>query len=177
MTVGTFNTKGYFMKFKAIISGVGLVAVLTLFQNCGAVRFSPNGIGSSNSKLTAVSTPVDPTMTDGGTSSGGTGGSSDDGSSVSEDEADHGERCKDDDEVVCVLDGPGNSLKLGIIDDSLDGSNNSIANAACISKSACLNKVSSKFKVKGIFPGSHGVCEHNPNIAHLTDEEVSDLLK
>lgn len=151
------------MKLKAIMTVLGAFTLVTLFQNCGAVQFSPKSADSSVSKLTAVDVTGDQLI--------------DEGRVPQAEPVEGVDSVNAQDEVVCVLDGPGNSIKLGIIDNALDGSNHAISSAVCISRSACLTKVSAKFTVKGIFPGSKGVCGHNPNLTHLSDAQLALLLK
>lgn len=75
--------------------------------------------------------------------------------------------------VACILDGPGKSLKLGMISENLDGVT-SVAQSVCISRKACLDLVPAVFKVKGV--ETRGYCDHNPNVLRLTDSEVKTLL-
>jgi hypothetical protein len=194
------------MNTRLIVTTIGIAAVLTLFQNCGAVKFTPTSADGSNSKLTAVDTSDDDLISDGGlagdegssntgsdtgSNSGSTAGN-DNGSSAGSNNGSNGDIVNprlpeeeggveggsaDADLVVCILRGnndKGNDYKLGLIDNVLSDENHSTARAICISQSACLTKVTAKFDVKGIFPGSKGVCKHLP---HVSDAALDELLK
>lgn len=75
--------------------------------------------------------------------------------------------------VACILDGPGKSLKLGIVSQSLDGVN-AAASVVCVTEKACLGPVAEVFKVKGAY--ERGYCEHHQNARRLSDDEVKSLL-
>lgn len=76
--------------------------------------------------------------------------------------------------VACILIDHGKSLKLGLIQDKLDGVN-SVAQSVCISRSACLIDVNKVFPVEGAY--DRGYCAHNPNVVRLTDAELAALLQ
>lgn len=74
--------------------------------------------------------------------------------------------------VICLVNDPNSSEKF-----NADGMGEpSINGALCMSENACLNIVSQKFTVTGIFPGSDGVCGNNPNVVRVTDAQVQTLI-
>lgn len=75
--------------------------------------------------------------------------------------------------VACILDGPGKSIKLGIMSNKLNGVN-SVAKSVCVTENACLNLVPTAFKVKGV--EDRGYCKNNPNVVRLSDAEIKGLL-
>lgn len=82
---------------------------------------------------------------------------------------------------VCILEGPGKSVKLGMSTEGVLRGQNKIPQVLCMSKNACLNIASQAFGVKG--PYFRGYCklpQHNPHVTHITDAElqtkVDDLL-
>ncbi|MGE3760011.1 MAG: hypothetical protein AB7H97_19745 [Pseudobdellovibrionaceae bacterium] len=147
----------------SIIMGLGLMIVS--FQNCSKTSFST--VEGAQAKASEVLVPMDT-----------------DPDSVDQNDPkkeDHGKQCdrdKDIDKengefVACILDGPGKSIKLGIMSDKLDGVN-SVAESVCVTENACLNLVSASFKVKGV--EDRGYCKHNHNVRRLSDAEVKTLL-
>jgi len=79
--------------------------------------------------------------------------------------------------VGCILlEGHGQSLKLGLLTSKLNGVD-SRAESVCIPADVCLNQVAAAFKVPTeVAPGSQGFCNGNPNIVHLTAAQVQNLL-
>lgn len=75
--------------------------------------------------------------------------------------------------LACILNGPGKSLKLGMVESSLDGVN-AVARAVCVSEQACLGPIAEVFPVKGAY--KRGYCNHNRNVQRLTDAQVDALL-
>lgn len=74
---------------------------------------------------------------------------------------------------VCILAGPGKSVKLGIESGKLQGQN-AIPNVLCMSANACLNIASKLFDVKG--PEFRGYCKSpggNPHVQHITDADLA----
>jgi len=79
----------------------------------------------------------------------------------------------DSDYVACILDGPGDSVKLGLVSTKLDGVN-AVAQSVCVTRAECLGDIAKTFHVKAA--EDRGYCGNNPNVALLTDAEVKTLL-
>lgn len=156
----------------SIIVGMGLMIVS--FQNCSKTSFGTNdGALSKSSTLAPVDDTSDP---DAGIDS--TPPVDNENVDNENEEAEH--QCSHEytkhnsgEFVACILDGPGKSMKLGLISEKLDGVN-SVAQSVCVTRKACLDLVPAVFKVKGI--ETRGYCNHNPNVLRLTDTEVKTLL-
>ncbi len=74
---------------------------------------------------------------------------------------------------VCILEGPGKSVKLGMSTAGVPGGQNPIPQVLCMSKNACLNIASQVFGVKG--PEFRGYCKlphGNPHVTHITDAQL-----
>jgi len=78
-----------------------------------------------------------------------------------------------DDVGVCILEGNGKSLKLGLAGSHLAGVK-AMASAVCVSQKACLELVPQKFNVQASY--DRGACGGNPNVVILTDAQVQALL-
>lgn len=75
---------------------------------------------------------------------------------------------------VCILDGPGQSVKVGYQEEHLVGQVSTPHNV-CMSKHACLNILSAAFSVQG--PAYRGFCkERSPQIMVLSDQQIADLV-
>jgi len=85
-------------------------------------------------------------------------------------------QCEEDapsDLVACILNGPGKSVKLGLVSGALAGVNG-VSSSVCISKSECLGDVAKSFGVTGAYV--RGYCGNNPNVQSLSDAQVKTLL-
>lgn len=74
-------------------------------------------------------------------------------------------------DYVCILEGPGKSVKLGI-DSRLQGQN-PVPGVLCMSANACLKIASQAFGVKG--PEFRGYCKlphGNPHVSHITGADL-----
>ncbi|MGE0529652.1 MAG: hypothetical protein AB7G93_08460 [Bdellovibrionales bacterium] len=74
---------------------------------------------------------------------------------------------------VCILEGPGNSIRLGLVSEGLSGKHGT-PSVLCMSKSACLEIASQAFPVKSA-KVSNGYCKDeggNPHVIHITDAEL-----
>ncbi len=74
---------------------------------------------------------------------------------------------------VCILAGPGKSVKLGQSAAAVPGGQNPIPGVLCMSAKACLEIASQAFDVKG--PEFRGYCKlphGNPHVTHVTDAEL-----
>jgi hypothetical protein len=180
----------------SIIVGMGLMIVS--FQNCSKASFGPSeGTFSKSSSDVLVPLADDNSFTDpdiGGSNQLGDNSnqynennqSNEPNQQVGQDEnsnqetADNEHQCSREytrnnsgEFVACILDGPGKSIKLGIMSEKLDGVN-SVAESVCVTRQACLDLVPTMFKVKGV--ETRGYCDHNPNVRRLSDAEVKTLL-
>lgn len=94
----------------------------------------------------------------------------DDGKEYGEEEA------EDDDGqlYVCILEGAGKSIKLGMADGAVAGQNQ-IPNVLCMSKKACLEIAGAKFEVLGAY--KRGYCKDpkgNPHVMNISDKDLKD---
>lgn len=74
---------------------------------------------------------------------------------------------------VCILQGPGKSVKLGQNPDAVPGGQHKIPGVLCMSARACLEIASQAFEVKG--PEFRGYCKTphgNPHVFHVTDAQL-----
>ena len=79
-----------------------------------------------------------------------------------------------DHSYVCILQGPGKSVKVGIVSDLLGGGSSAAA-SVCMSKRACLELMSQKFPVKAA--EKRGYCPaKNPNAVNMSDAEIKAKL-
>lgn len=78
---------------------------------------------------------------------------------------------------VCILEGPGKSMKLGLIDNELRAKR-ATPSSVCMTKHACLNLVSQRFGVKSA--KKVGFCKGNgapkAHTIRLSDDEILELL-
>jgi hypothetical protein len=79
--------------------------------------------------------------------------------------------------VGCILlEGHGQSLKVGLLTQNLEGVESRV-DSVCMPASSCLGEVANAFKVPTeVAPGSQGFCHGNPNVQHLTAAQVHSLL-
>ncbi|MBK7890757.1 MAG: hypothetical protein IPJ84_07895 [Bdellovibrionales bacterium] len=94
---------------------------------------------------------------------------------VEHDEDEHEHEMEDaDHSYVCILQGPGKSVKVGIVSDLLGGGSSAAA-SVCMSKRACLELMSQKFAVKAA--EKRGYCPaKNPNAVNMSDAEIKAKL-
>ena len=143
------------------------------FQNCGEVSFVSDR-GTENQKgLGDDITPIDDEDDD-GIPDGEDDGEDDD----DDDDGDDGDDTADDDEgehkYICILDGPGKSVRLGFLNDQLSP-NGRTPQTICMSKSACEDLVSEKFDVKEA--ARRGFCpDKNPHVIPMSDAELEERL-
>ena len=172
-----------------------MAVTATLFQNCQKANLSGAGGGSAASaepsgQLTAVVSqdPEDAQGTinqtaDSGTSSSGvtTAGCDSPGKSgkcppgisgTPENPGTSSETPDDTGDDVCILDGPGKSVKLGMTEQGTPQGQNPVPDVLCMSANACLNIASKAFKVQG--PEFRGYCKANgnPHVTHITDAQL-----
>lgn len=84
----------------------------------------------------------------------------------------NGQPNKSDGYYVCILEGPGKSVKLGLSDTGLGGQN-PVPGVVCVSRKGCLEIAAQVFEVKG--PEFRGYCKEpggNPHVGRLTDAEL-----
>lgn len=134
-----------------------ILGSLVLFQNCQGAEHGSNAASSVDSK----------SMTLGASET-------DDSEDTTAEPAD--DREDEDGSYVCILDGPGKSVKLAVSDQSAQGQN-AVPGVVCMSAHACSDIVSQKMKVKG--PERRGYCKAggNPHVVHLSDDQITALLK
>jgi hypothetical protein len=71
---------------------------------------------------------------------------------------------------ICILAGPGKSVRLGISNDALQANGRTPA-TVCLSQHACLDIVSQAFDVKSV--EKRGYCPNkNPHVVPLTDAQI-----
>ncbi|MCB0392282.1 MAG: hypothetical protein KDD58_13400 [Bdellovibrionales bacterium] len=75
---------------------------------------------------------------------------------------------------ICILEGPGKSIRIGLINSTL-AENGQTPETICMSKTACEEIIDQKFVVKSA--ETRGFCKgKNPHVHHLTDEEIQTLV-
>lgn len=73
---------------------------------------------------------------------------------------------------VCILEGNGKSVKLGVREGQFVADNTSASIAACMSKNACETIVAAKTQVKAAYV--RGFCKsNNPHVTLMSDAEVA----
>jgi hypothetical protein len=171
------------MKMRLILLMIGVAVPLFAFQNCSKAKFSPSDASSGL---------VHKADADGDNHETLVPIAADDDEDVSDDRApcdkhpdknDRNEHAKSDDAdapdadgaelVACILDGPGKSVKLGLLAEDLGGVN-AVSQSVCVSRNDCLNEVSKRFKV--LEAASRGYCKNNPNVRRLSSDELKALL-
>jgi hypothetical protein len=83
---------------------------------------------------------------------------------------------EDSSQFVCILNGSGNSTRLGQTSGSLTADTSAV-NDVCMSEKACLEIVVKAFEVKGA--EMRGYCKSssgNPNVVRMSDKEVEDAI-
>jgi hypothetical protein len=151
---------------------VGLLIVMTGFQNCSKTEFSSGEASSVSEKGALVELTAEEEAA---------------GELDQLNQKEPKKSCRDRKQaqvqagfesqqglVACILNRSGKSLKLGYVESSLSGVT-SVAQSVCISPAACLNIVSQAFQVEGVY--DRGYCDHNPNVKRLTDAEVQSLVE
>jgi hypothetical protein len=129
------------------------------------------GSGTTSGGPSGGDSPGGGTVGSGTTSGGGPGGGpgSSGGSSCANDNV--SADCEE--YVACILDGPGKSVKLGMISSDLQGVH-AVAEAVCVTVHECVGPIAKYFHVQG--PYERGWCGHNPHVPELTDSQVDALL-
>lgn len=83
-------------------------------------------------------------------------------------------------EYICILQGPGDSTKLGLAQEAMQ-SQHRTPDLICMTQTACSDIVSKAFDVKGAKRAGFCKAHGNPHVIHLTEKEiqskVDDLLK
>lgn len=96
-------------------------------------------------------------------------------------EACHGEEEAGDDHAkasdqqnsVCILEGPGESIKLGLSEENLVQGVKAVSRVLCMSQKACLEIASTKFKVKEAEERAYCKESGNPNVVHIGDADLA----
>ena len=89
----------------------------------------------------------------------------------------HGGGHSSDSSYLCILEGPGKSVKLNYVTESGAYADESASHAACMSKHACLNIASQAFDVK--LAERRGFCKTaaaKSGRVHLTDKQVEEAV-
>jgi hypothetical protein len=145
------------MKRLLLTSLLGL-PVLFLFQNCQKATYSAADESSTPGYLTAVD------------------GDENSAAEEVEEETPPAPPASDaTGEYICILDGPGNSTKLGLAQEAM-ASQHKTPGLICMTQNACSNIVSKAFDVKGpkhaVFCKSHG----NPHVIRLGEDEIQQKV-
>lgn len=188
-----YNISGGKSMLKAALLIVSFLSVV-LFQNCGKVQFKQTGSASSFEKPTGEVVVQNPDKVNEVLDKAPAGDSASDvpsssNGSVVENETEvehtkHGSNgsCKKSvkldssgQDYVCVLDGSGKSVKLSYIENQLKGKVGT-ENDLCMSKSACVTLVASKFKVKEA--AFRGFCKNNSaHSIQMSDDQIKSLIE
>jgi len=163
---------------KKILAVLGLTLVMAAFQNCQPARISADESALSKTELTPVVSD-DPEDAEGEIAQpDDPADPNDPGTPVDVDTPDHpgngnGNGKKDASGLyVCILEGPGKSVKLGVTAAGVPQGQNPRPGVLCMSKNACLNIASQIFGVKG--PEFRGYCKLpiRPHVTHITDAQM-----
>ena len=77
-------------------------------------------------------------------------------------------------DFICVLSGPGKSVRLGVVDNEF-AEHGKTPGVVCMSEIACTEQIARVFEVKG--PHKRGFCPNkNPNVHTLSYEEIEALV-
>lgn len=147
---------------KKIVIPASLVVMIMMFQNCQKASFT-SATSSSRGKVLGQIGQLDDDDTSGSITQPGGGsniGPSDNSGPYN----------------VCILDGPGKSVKLGATEAGVPRGQNKVPGVVCMSPNACLNIVSKRFKVKG--PEFRGYCKvgGNPHVFHASDAQIKEKI-
>lgn len=153
---------------------ISLTMLMMAFQNCQPAKVSA-GSGETSEKLTPV-VANDPEDAEGSVVQNGESEAPVDIPPADTPPADDPNRPNnpnvdaDGDHFVCILEGPGKSIKLGQI--TTLGGQHKIPQVLCMTRVACLDIASQAFEVKG--PEFRGYCKPkgNPHVVHVTDAEL-----
>jgi hypothetical protein len=147
----------------------GLTAVLFMFQNCQQSSFS-SGSADQGHQSKTIGEFVAIESQDSEDSANG---------QISQPAAEEpGSAARDrGGYYVCILDGPGKSVKLGATEAGDPQGQNGIPGVICMTKNACLNIISDYFDVKG--PEFRGYCKGNgnPNVIYATDNQIKEKIE
>lgn len=168
------------ISIKALLPvAVGLLTIVA-FQNCGKVNFQPGDdmvitakSGTSDETAGLPDNPDDISQISGTSDDGNDGHTCDHHSSNNSNDSHSKNGIEssnvDGAEYVCILDGPGNSVRLGIVSEALQAVGHT-PTTLCMSQSACLQIANQKFVVKAAV--KRGYCNgHNPNVIQISDED------
>jgi hypothetical protein len=174
-------------QFKKVSVLFLLTGLVLSFQNCSGVEFSKASIGG-NSKLDggtgdSVLTPV-PENEDQNQDQDDDEYADDDKDYDYDDDKDDKDyddddkNCRDCEknrlQSICILEGPGRSVRLGLINDELAAVGQT-PRVVCTTERACSEIVSKKFDVKS--SERRGFCNgQNPHVVRLNENEISNLI-
>ncbi len=175
------------MRLKTILYVTGLSIVMVGFQNCAKTSFKDSG-GAGDGQVAKASSlvAVEDAEVDNEVEIDDSGMDAEPDVTVRDDDMgpkkDRSEDRSDvdaptdhaNDLVVCILEGPGKSIKLGLIEDDLSGVH-AVSKAICVSRQTCLVEVAKKFNVKSA--EKRGYCKRHADDRVLSDSEVQELLE
>ena len=160
------------MNKRLLLIIVTILGVGGIFQNCSKVGFSDSSgtltkvAGDSGTNAQGLPVVPDPENDGEGTDSDDVeapGGDED----VADDNSGAGN-------YICILGGPGNSVRVGYVSDGLV-EHGRTPQVVCMSRNACLNIISRSFSVKG--PERRGFCPNrNPHVIPMSDAQIEDSL-
>ena len=148
---------------KRIVLAAGLTVVFAFFQNCQQARYS--GVAdAASSKAGGEETVVTVETEDEVDETGETGGEERPGP------------LDESGSFVCILEGPGKSVKLALQENGNPGGQNKVPRVMCMSQLACLDIAAQKFDVKGAYFRGYCKSNGNPHVVHVTNAELQDKI-
>lgn len=166
-----------------ILVSISIVAIAVLFQNCSKVNFTDASAGvvsKLEDDFAAADLTSDVSISDDDAQSGSdsdSGSDSEEPSEVpSQADEDQDETSVEDGEglYICILEGPGKSVRLGYVDGVLT-ENGHTPDTVCMSRMACEQIISQRFIVKGA--ERRGYCpDKNPHVYQFSDTELQSLI-
>lgn len=159
---------------------LSLASVLVLaFQNCSQTRFGTGGADANS--LSKLDGNLTESYVSGSISQPGSEEhiaeeqeSSEEVSNGEDPGKRKGDGDKGQDLNLCILQGPGKSLRIGYAEAALKSTVGAPTDV-CMSANACLNIISKKFEVKEIFPQPCKGLLHNVAVK-MTDAEIQVLV-
>lgn len=80
-------------------------------------------------------------------------------------------------EYVCILNGPGKSIKLGLTAGGAPAGQHKIKAVLCMTENACLNIASQAFEVQGAYFRGYCKLPHgNPHVIHITEGQLQEKV-
>lgn len=160
---------------KRVLVFASIIGTVVLFQNCQGANYTASSSQQSSLKPGELGEVVSNDPED------ATGEIEQPATPVDDDNQDPGtnppgkDKNKDksaDGQNVCILAGPGKSVKLGMGSDGTMHGQNPVPEVLCMSANACLNIASQIFDVKGSYFRGYCKSNGNPHVSHITDAEL-----